>query len=87
MLGPGRRHYPSMSVLCVMYNEWVYRKSGMLGGKWRKKEEEGGIKRAVGTSEQEHFILRNPHHKTLLMAQPGPQRCFGGGMMGASDRH
>ena len=33
-----------MSVLCMgMYDEWVYRKSGMLGDKWGKKEEEGGI--------------------------------------------
>jgi len=53
----------------------------------RKKEEGGGIRRAVGTSEQEQFILRDPHHKPLLMAQPRPQRCFGGRMMGASDRH
>lgn len=76
-----------MSVLCVgMHEEWVYRKSAMLGVKWRKKEEEG-IRRAVGTSEQKHFILRDPHHKPLLMAQPRPQRCFGGRMMGVSDRH
>ena len=77
-----------MSVLCVgMYEEWVYRKHAMLGVKWRKKKEEAGIRRAVGTSEQEQFILRDPHHKPLLMAQPRPQRCFGGRMMGASDRH
>lgn len=76
-----------MSVLCVgMHEEWVYRKGAMLGVKWRKKEEEG-IRRAVGTSEQKHFILRDPHHKPLLMAQPRPQRCFGGRMMGASDRY
>ena len=63
------------------------RKSAMLGLNGERKKEEGGIRRAVGTSEQEHFILRDPHHKPLLMAQPRPQRWFGGRMMGASDRH
>lgn len=59
-----------MSVLCVgMHEEWVYRKGAMLGVKWRKKEEEG-IRRAVGTSEQKHFILRDPHHKPFFTHGP-----------------